>query len=49
MKHKTYSGQMNTVFGKKIYINIQHLEAGVYELKIMHNNKIVRSFEFFKE
>lgn len=49
MKQKTYTGQMKDVFGKKIYLNIQHLETGVYELKIIHNNKIVRSFEFFKD
>lgn len=49
MKQKTYTGQLKNVFSKKIYINIQHLDKGVYELKIVHNNKIVRSFEFLKD
>jgi len=35
--------------GKKIYINVNHLEKGDYELNIVHKNKLLVQTRFKKK
>lgn len=43
-----YEGKLEKLPDKKIYININHLEKGNYELNIIHKNKLVRKTTFKK-
>ncbi|MEO6349010.1 MAG: hypothetical protein ABIO60_14000 [Aquaticitalea sp.] len=50
MKKKAkLEGTVDAIAGRKIYININHLEKGAYKLHIIHNNKILISTKFNKE
>lgn len=44
-----YVAQVNQLSGRKIYININHLEKGEYELNVINKNKIVIKTNFKKK
>lgn len=44
----TYSGKLERFPSTKVYLNIQYLEQGDYELYIMHNNRLVKKTTFKK-
>lgn len=44
MKSYTNSPKKN----EKIYLNIDHLKTGRYELEILLNNKVVKTIEIVK-
>ncbi len=50
MKKKpiSFKGGLEKVPEHQIYLNINHLENGTYILKIMHNNKVIKSTTFQK-
>lgn len=48
-KSSSYEGKLNTLPDKKIYININHLEKGDYELNIIHHKKIIVKTTFNKK
>ncbi len=43
-----YEGNLKYFPKKKIYINVNHLEKGNYELYIIHNNKLIIKTTFKK-
>jgi len=45
-RHKVYYGKISDFLIKKIYINVNHLEKGDYEINIVHRNKIIKKFHF---
>ncbi len=47
-KEKQYSGNLEIVPGKQIFLNINNLAAGIYTLKIMLNNKVIKEVTFKK-
>ncbi len=49
MKKKRYGGEIKKVPGFEIFLNINHLEKGKYELKIINKNKIIRRTHFTKD
>ncbi len=42
-------GSIDRLGSFNISININYLEKGVYKLKIIHKNKIVKTISFIKE
>ncbi|MDC7999664.1 hypothetical protein POV26_01295 [Aequorivita todarodis] len=48
-KTKQYSGNLGIVPGKQIYLNINNLANGIYTLKIMLNNKVIKEVTFKKK
>ena len=44
---KSYTNNPNR--DDKIYLNIDHLKEGKYELKILLKNKVVKSVKIIKE
>lgn len=48
MKKKRYEGELKNLPGFEIYLNINHLKQGRYKLKIINNNKVVKSINFKK-
>jgi len=49
MKKKRYEGNIEWVQSNKIYLNVNHLEKGKYQLKIIYKNRIIKSTHFTKE
>lgn len=48
-KKKTkYVGKIEELPSKSIYLNINHLEKGDYELSIIHQNKLIKKTTFKK-
>jgi hypothetical protein len=47
-KNKQYSGDLEIVPGKQIFLNINNLATGIYTLKIMLNNKVIKEVIFKK-
>ena len=47
-KKKLYEGTVEALIHYDIVLNINHLKKGTYNLKIMHNNKIVKETTFKK-
>ena len=45
-KSKSYKGEIEKIPDKKIYINVNHLEKGEYELNIINKNKIISKTKF---
>lgn len=43
-----FVGHLENLPSQKIYLNINHLEEGLYELQIIHKNKIVKKTTFKK-
>ncbi len=42
-KRTDYVGNIDELKFRKIYININHLKRGRYEINITHNNKIIKT------
>ncbi|AWX44369.1 hypothetical protein HME9304_01369 [Flagellimonas maritima] len=49
MKKKRYEGILEGVPHFEIYLNINKLEKGKYQLKIIHKKKVIKSTDFSKE
>ena len=49
MKKKRYEGRMEHIKSYKIYLNVNHLRKGHYQLKIIYRNKIIKSTNFIKD
>jgi hypothetical protein len=49
MKKKKLVGHIKKMPSNKIYLNVNLLEKGIYNLKIVHKNKIIKSTHFIKE
>lgn len=43
-----YEGKIEKLPDKKIYINVNHLEKGNYELNIINKNKLIVKAKFSK-
>jgi hypothetical protein len=43
-----YEGQIDKLPDKKIYINVNNLEKGEYELNIINKNKVITKTKFKK-
>ena len=43
-----YKGNLEKLPYSKIYINIEYLEKGQYELNIINNNKLIKKTQFRK-
>lgn len=43
-----YEAKMEKLPSKKIYINVNHLEKGDYELNIIYKNKLITKTKFKK-
>lgn len=48
-KHSKYKTALNSFPSKKIYINVDNLEKGDYELNIIHKNKLITKTNFKKK
>ena len=49
MKKNRYEGQMEQIRNYKIYLNVNHLKKGHYQLKIIHKGRIIKNTNFTKE
>lgn len=49
MKKKKYEGELKNMPGFEIYLQVNHLKKGVYKLKIINKNKVIKSMNFNKE
>jgi len=47
-KRSSLSGKLPPVPDQEIYLNVNALKDGEYELKIIHNNKIIKKTTFKK-
>lgn len=47
-KNIQYEGQLEKLPDKKIYINVNHLDKGNYELNIINQNKLIVKTKFNK-
>ncbi len=47
-KNIQYEGQLEKLPDKKIYINVNHLDKGNYELNIINKNKLIVKTKFNK-
>lgn len=45
---KTFVGKLDNLPKHNIYLNINHLEKGIYTLKIVYKNKIIKKTTFKK-
>lgn len=43
-----YEAKLEKLPDKKIYLNINHMEKGDYELNIIHHNKLIKKTTFKK-
>lgn len=48
-KAARYKGEIENLPDKMIYINVNHLEKGDYQLDIIHKNKVLTKAIFKKE
>lgn len=49
MKKERYEGHMDHIDSYNIYLNVNRLKNGHYQLKIINKNKIIKSTHFIKE
>lgn len=49
MKKKRFEGVLDDMPGYEIYLNVNHLTRGKYELKIINKNKIIKRTQFNKK
>jgi len=49
MKKKKYEGKLNNVPSDKIYLNVNNLKKGLYTLKIINKNKVIKKTKFNKK
>jgi len=47
-ERKVYEGKIEKLLSKRIYLNIGHLESGMYELNIIHNKRTIKIITFRK-
>jgi hypothetical protein len=45
---KAFIGKLDNLPNFKIYLNVNHLEKGLYTLKIVHKNKVIKKTTFKK-
>lgn len=48
-KYHKYEANLKELPSKKIYINVNHLEKGEYELNIINQNKLITKTTFKKK
>ncbi len=48
-KSKQYLGKIKCLSSYKIYLNIEYLDKGNYELNIINKNKLIKKTQFDKE
>jgi hypothetical protein len=48
IKRKTYTGSIDWVPGTQIYLDVNNLKDGLYNLKIVQNNKLIKEVTFKK-
>ena len=48
-KDNSLKGTLDSFPEKQIYLNINHLQDGLYVLKITHKNKIIKETRFNKK
>ncbi|WP_165396018.1 hypothetical protein [Flavobacterium sp. J27] len=48
-KPTKYEAKIENIATNKIYLNINHLENGEYELNIIHKNKLITKTTFKKK
>jgi hypothetical protein len=48
-KANRYKGEIESLPDKMIYITVNHLEKGDYQLDIIHKNKVLTKATFKKE
>lgn len=46
--NKKYEGTLDRFNSKEIYLNVNHLEKGNYNLKIIYKNKVINTTRFKK-
>ncbi len=49
MKKKSYLGSLEKLDTQEIYLNVSNLKEGMYQLKIVHDKKILKSTLFIKQ
>lgn len=49
MKKKKYEGKLQDVPSDNIYLNVNNLKKGVYTLKIINKNKVIKKTKFNKK
>ena len=47
-KKKSYVGELIYIPKHKIYLNVNHLEKGIYTLNIVYKNKVIKKTTFNK-
>ncbi|NND62939.1 MAG: hypothetical protein HKN48_07060 [Flavobacteriaceae bacterium] len=47
-KRRVYEGTLENVPNKQILININRMSEGIYTLKILYNNKVIKKTTFKK-
>jgi len=48
MKNEKLIGNIEELPSTNIYLNINHLEKGIYNLKIVYKNRIIKTTHFSK-
>lgn len=48
-KKKVFVGNVEKLYSKKIYLNINRLDKGNYKLNIVQKNKVISTTQFKKE
>jgi len=46
---KIYKGKLNNLQYAKIYLNVNNLTKGIYTLKIINKNKVIKKVKFNKK
>lgn len=49
MKKKKYEGTLEDIPSDSIYLNINNLKKGMYTLKIVNKNKVIKKTRFNKK
>ena len=49
MKKKVHTVSLGDYIAQEIYLNVSNLEKGVYQLKIVDKNNIVKNTHFIKK
>jgi hypothetical protein len=47
--NKKYEGAFDKFYSNTIYLNVNHLENGNYQLTIIHKDKVITTTHFKKE
>jgi len=49
MKKKKYEGKLQDMPSDSIYLNVNNLKKGIYTLKIVNKNKVIKKTKFNKK